>query len=339
MAFDTWWVALIVTLLFGGIASAYLRQAKRGRFEANAGLDALKGLHLREFAYFVLDAMRHRGFDMDSSVTLAQAAPSDRMLLRNGTHWLLSCRHGKAALLTATDVREMVDAIRLQQADGGLLVTASDVSAEVRKAAGKTRIELVFGTGLWTEIAPYLPETMKQEVSDEAASHSKRLLGLVWLIALALGVATWFVTGQLQDQRAAIPIAANTTPAQPVPEVAARTPVAVPPNENATTRQVSTTQAAPNAAPSEPDPAKQALLREKVEKAISALPGIDQAIWSSHSTLLVHLQDAKADPLAEICAVLDQYESLLTSRIMLQPPPASGATVQFRQCEVIWGSD
>ena len=72
--------------------------------------------------------------------------------------------------------------------------------------------------------------------------------------------------------------------------------------------------------------------RLEVIRTISALPGIERALWSTRSTLLVHLADDDQDRLTEICATLVRYDGLRASRVQLQPPPGSTERVRFRQC-------
>ena len=342
---DGLWVVVVgVALLTGTAASVYLWTVKRRRLEAEAGLDALSVMRLREFSHFVLDAMKHRGFDIEQDGA-PQARPSDSVLLRDGKRWLLSCRHGKAQPIASMGIREMVDATRLQRTDGGgLLVTTGDVEPEARKAARKARIEVLSGAALWVEIAPFLPDSLKQEVRAKTTDLSKRLIGFAWLGALALGVATWLATDRLPLRPAPAPAMNQTVPVQAKPPVVIKTSAPVPaPAATAATESVVAT--APETTPSprqdspQQDAAQQARTRSDVAKTISDLPGIDHAVWSSRSTLLVHLQDGQHDPLAEICNVLERHETLVTSRLLLQPPPGSGETVRFRQCQAVWSSD
>ena len=55
-------------------------------------------------------------------------------------------------------------------------------------------------------------------------------------------------------------------------------------------------------------------------------------MWSTKSTLLVNLDQDASDMLTEVCAVLERYDNLRTSRVQLQPPPGSTQRVRFRQC-------
>ena len=83
---------------------------------------------------------------------------------------------------------------------------------------------------------------------------------------------------------------------------------------------------------SEADLAAEDLQRKEVVDTLSSLPGIDRALWLTRSTLVVYLLDGDTDRLTEICAALDRYEALRTSRVQLQPPDGSEARVRFIQC-------
>jgi hypothetical protein len=87
-----------------------------------------------------------------------------------------------------------------------------------------------------------------------------------------------------------------------------------------------------NIAQAPTDPAQLRQRRETVAQAISTLPNVDRAVWSTQSTLLVYLLDEQGEPKSEICPLLEQYVELAASRIQLEPPPGSTRTVRFVQC-------
>ena len=67
-------------------------------------------------------------------------------------------------------------------------------------------------------------------------------------------------------------------------------------------------------------------------KAISTLAGVDRAVWSTQSTLLVYLAAEDADPSAALCPLLERHVELAASRVQLQPPAGSEKPVRFKQC-------
>ncbi|HST43603.1 MAG TPA: hypothetical protein VLK29_00080, partial [Luteimonas sp.] len=72
--------------------------------------------------------------------------------------------------------------------------------------------------------------------------------------------------------------------------------------------------------------------RRQIADAISTLPMVDRAIWSTHSTLQVLLIETGSDPFTDICPLMLRYPELASSRVQLTPPPGSGAPPRFKQC-------
>lgn len=80
------------------------------------------------------------------------------------------------------------------------------------------------------------------------------------------------------------------------------------------------------------DPAVLDRRRAETANAISTLAGVDRAIWSTQSTLLVYLATENADPIGALCPLLERYPELAASRVQLQPPQGSDKPVRFKQC-------
>ena len=80
------------------------------------------------------------------------------------------------------------------------------------------------------------------------------------------------------------------------------------------------------------DPVALERRRKETANAISTLFGVDRALWSTQSTLLVYLSAEEADPSSELCPLLERYPELAASRVQLQPPPGSQKSVRFKQC-------
>jgi restriction system protein len=311
-----WLLALLVMVLVGGAGSAWLWLVRRHQDEAEAGVRALAGMRWREFSHFVVDAMRHRGYDVDvNAEALERGQQSDFILQRDGKRWLLSCKHGSAYRIGAPAVKELEDALRFNGAAGGLLVTTGQIQADARTAASRAKVELLGGAALWNEIAPLLPESLRDQLAVAAEHRAKRQVVLAWAGALLAGLAAGLFAGGGGD--APVPAPAPITspvPARPVPKPASA------PEATADT-------------PAPLDPAAQEELdRVTVAERVSNLPGVDNAVWSTRSTLLVFLSDDEVDRLPQVCSVLEHYENLRTSRIQLQPPAGSTRPVRFRQC-------
>lgn len=311
-----WWLAILVVGGVGGGVSAWLWTTKRRRDEAQAGLRALAGMRWREFSHFVLDAMRHRGYEVDADAeALERGQQTDFILERQGKRWLLACKHGSAYHIGPEAVAELMNAIRFNGAAGGLLVTTGKVGGEARSAAAKANVELLDGTPLWHEISPLLPQTLRDALQVDSFARAKRQIGMAWLGALVLGAGVGFLAGSVQD--------ATPEPLQPVAATSAPVRAKAPARTPAPSPQAAV----------EIDPGQQEELhRLEVARTVSGLPGIDRALWSTRSTLLVYLEPNAPDRLTEICAVMERYDTLATSRLQLQPAPDSPNPVRFRQC-------
>lgn len=327
MASNLWLIAILVALLVGAGASAYLWLVRRRQLEAAAGIRALAGMHRREFSHFAIDAMKHRGYMIaPEQETLARGLQSDFVLQRDGLRWLLSCRHGAARIGAAT-IAEMVATMAMNGAIDGLLATTCEIEAGARKAARQARIKLVAGATLWNETAPLLPESLREDVRAGADHRSRRMIGFAWFGAIVLGATTML----LMDR-----IPGNLAPEAPT-TATATAPRATSEPQPVTVAPVETTPATPPAVVADPvpdDPLQEERDRNQIARMVSDVPGIDRAVWASRSTLLVHLQAGAdvEDSTADICALLGRHETLATSRLQLQPPPGSEQMVRFHLC-------
>ena len=309
-------LAVIVALALGAGGTFYFWNLRRRQDEVTAGTRALAAMRWREFSHFVLDAMRHRGYDLltvDDEAERGQQ--TEFMLSKNGQRFLLSCKHGAAYRLAAPAVAELAANIRFQGVSGGLLVTPGQIEPEARAPAAQAKITLIDGEALWPEVAPLLPHSLRDASRHAADTHAKRQIGLTWAGAIVVGFALALLTAGSSDSQPepeARPVATTATPAPIVPTE----PSVVAPATGI-----------PANTPEEEEEQRIAVVR-----TLSSLPGIDRAMWSTKSTLLVNLDQDGSDMLTEVCAVLERYDNLRTSRVQLQPPQGSTQRVRFRQC-------
>lgn len=318
MAWGSLLVAIVALALIGGGATFYLRTIRLPREETEAGIAALAGMRWRDFIHLVLDALHKRGYErvFDADATSDE---SDYMLERNGQRWLLSSKHGASYVLGSTAIAEFANNIRMRGAQGGLLVTPGQFAPEAVALAAAQRIELLDGGKLWPELRPLMPEQQRVAVTQPALANMKRHFVLAWAGALVVAVALFALSG---NDAPAPEASAAAVPAHK-PAKAVGTPAAAAP---------AATADGVVAAPAPTDPAQLEQRRQEVTRAISTLPHVDRALWSTQSTLLVYLLDQNADPIPEICPLLEHYEELRASRIQLQPPPGSTRPVRFLQC-------
>jgi hypothetical protein len=317
MAWGSLLVAILAFALVGGAATFYLRTIRLPREETEAGIAAIAGMRWRDFIHLVLDALQKRGYErvFDADATSDE---SDYMLERDGQRWLLSSKHGAAYVLGSTAIAEFANTIRMRGAQGGLLVTPGQFAPEAAALAAAQRIELLDGARLWPELRPLLPEEQRAAVAQPALANMKRHFVLAWAGALVAAVALFVLSG---NDATAPPASAAAARAGKPAKAAAAAAVPAP-----------TADAGVAASPAPDDPAQLEQRRQEVTRAISTLSNVDRALWSTQSTLLVYLLDQNADPVADICPLLEHYEELRASRIQLQPPPGSTRPVRFLQC-------
>lgn len=315
-AWIDWVLPLAAMLLLGGAATYYLYRVRLPREETAAGIAALAGMRWRDFIHLVLDALGRRGYERVFDRETA-SADSDFALLRDGKRWLLSSRHGATYVLGSTAIAEFGNEIRLNGAAGGLLASPGHFAGEAHALAAVQRIELLDGPTLWPELQSLLTAQQRSAITAGAQARARRHLVIAWAGALTLGAALLLVRGpDMGRSDASVDRVAVATPASGAGPVAA---------------------AAPSAAGTDPsintgDPRTLEQRRGAVARAISTLPTVDRAVWSTQSTLLVHLLDANADPLSAICPLLERDADLRAARIQLQPPAGSTQPVRFVQC-------
>jgi hypothetical protein len=269
------------------------------------------GMRWREFSQLVVDALRERGFEADPQQNTAERGQqADLVLHRDGQPWLLGCRQGENYRITPAVVAEFSKAVRLHGAAGGLMATPGKVDPDARTQA--KAIELVDGVALWPMLKPLLPASVQDSVAAKSHSLSMRYMVLACLAALVIGaVFAWMMPTRGLE--------AESPQDQVSPGV-----------RSATTNSI--TDSSPALATA---PLTEEEQREQVRSEVSDLPGIDRALWSSRSTLIVYLaDDTGTDHLRSICAIVERYDDLRASRLQLQPTPGSQRAVRFLQCRV-----
>lgn len=306
--------ALLVGLLGFGLAlAAGLAWSRRVKAAAaSAGMARLNDLRWRDFERTVVTALEARGYRLAE----AQDGTIDRddlLLEHEGERVLLVCKQG-AGTTAPSVLHALARQLPLRSADRGLLVSTGHFDDEVVSAARAQRIELIDGEALWPLVAPIL----QPEGAEPATPATDRKPQVVaWLGALGVGAIAWMLAQGLQ--RAVDPEAEAAIPT-PVPRAA----------PSATGQPAQPVQQPHETIPT--DPAALQQRRSDTVDVVVTLPGVATALWSTQSTLLVHLAAEGADPMAQLCPLLVRYPELAASRVQLQPPQGSTAPVRFRQC-------
>lgn len=314
--------ALVIAVAVGAALSAYLWWVRCRQLETAGGIAALAAMRWREFSHFVVEALHAQGFEVSQAPPLAERGQqADLALTREGETWLLICKQGANYRIGPTQIDELANAVQFNGAAGGILATLGRIQPDARK--NPRGLELLDGKALWTLIDPLLPPSLHGELAQNARATTMRTIVAAWLIALAIGIVAAMVLGA-GDKTAAT--AAPTSPAGPAQSAA-------------TTATGTAVQDPAGMSPADMSDAVRAPMsddeqREVVVSSVSTLPGIDRAVWSTRSTLLIHLLSDDAGDIDEICAILDRFPDLRTSRLQLQAPADSTRAVRFLQCRL-----
>jgi restriction system protein len=305
-------IALVVFVLAGIAATALLRKLPTESTDLKRGLAHLAGLRWRDFAKLVLQAMQARGYQvMRDEGGPADGLPTDGgdILLQQG-----SCKYGNASVVGAQSILGLGKSAELRGAHSAIVVSPGRFDDEARRVASQQHVELIDGATLWPEVKPFIGDDIAEDPAPAAASRN---IAIAWVGAAALGAVAWMLA---QGVLPATPAPAATTAMTPAPPAASQA-AAKPPSPAAVANETVPT-----------DPAVLDRHRVETANAISTLAGVDRAIWSTQSTLLVYLAAENTDPSAALCPLLERYPELAASRVQLQPPQGSDAPVRFKQC-------
>ncbi|QNP40920.1 restriction endonuclease [Lysobacter solisilvae (ex Woo and Kim 2020)] len=307
-------LASAVTLVLGGGATAWLWLVQRPNAERSEGLKLLAAMRWREFSRLVLDGLRSRGFEPEAVEDAAERGQDSVIhVRRNQQAWLLACKHGLNYRITQSMVGDMADAIRFHGAAGGVVATLGEVESQARKFA-TGHVELFDGHALWPIVEAQLSAGVRDELAGKAQAATKRQIAVAWAAALTLGLVAALVAPKGDDAEAVDPVAA-ATPAPPQAAAPTVQPAGTVPGDAAA------------AAPESEDEQ-----RDDVIRMVATVPGVERAMWSTRSTLLIYLTDESVDPVRNICGIMEKHEGLRTSRLHLQPPAGATRPARFLQC-------
>ncbi len=313
--------ALAIAVVIGAALTAYLWWVRRRQLEITGGIASLAAMRWREFSHFVVEALQAQGFEVSQVPLMAERGQqADLALTREGQTWLLGCKQGANYRIGAVQIDELANAVQFNGAAGGILATLGRIQPDARRQP--RGLELLDGPKLWELIEPLLPPSLHDHNARRARTAIMRMIIAAWLIALAVGVAAAVTLdggSQTGETTSAAPSAQPARPPAGTPVVPDAPRIIEPESEIEV----------------DPVPLSEDEQREVVATSVSTLPGIDRAVWSTRSTLLVQLLDDDNDRrLADICTILDRYPDLRASRLHLQPPAESARAVRFLQCRL-----
>lgn len=316
-------IALFVFALSGLGLTAWLRRGQMARPAETSDTRSaaeLSTLRWREFAKLVLQALHARGYRPAAEEGLpADGIPtdgSDIVLERNGSRTLLSCKYGSASVVGVQALMGLAQSATLRGAQDVIVVTPGRFDEEATRIARQQNIELIDGQSLWPEVRPYVAAPMSSAAASRAAaSPAQRRTALAWGAAAVIGLLAWMLAQGMQST------AVDDDALPPLPARVAHTAASG-----------AAAESKKDSAPVPTDPAALEQRRREAASAISTVFGVDRALWSTQSTLLVYLSSEDADPTTDLCPLLERYPELAASRVQLQPPAGSQKPVRFKQC-------
>ncbi|KKF87364.1 hypothetical protein D7U93_10280 [Stenotrophomonas maltophilia] len=330
-----WILALLSALLTCSLAVVYLWWIKRRQKEMQLGLQALAGMHWREFSVLVKRMLREqRGLrELIDPAEDAREPSSDFLLSDGPNQWLVSCKHGLAYRIGTAAVNELGAAARLAGAKGGVLLTEGRMERDGRSAAEKQAVEVLDGPRLWPLLQPYLPAEIETRVRASARHEALRRIAIAALGAVTLGLLVGLSLQGLhvQDTAPVAEVADTPAPVAPVVEAApepAPAPATTPP-------AAAPAPAAPSAdARSNPNPDAATLERFQADlaRALAGKPGIASGVWLTRQTLAINRTGELDAVWPLVCEEVLHYPALRNVRIQLNARPGVDEPVRWRQC-------
>lgn len=335
----SWILALLLALIVWFLATAYFWLIKRKRKETQLGLNALAGMHWREFSLIVRRAMHEqRGLQDVPDETADSREPRSDFLMHDGPQrWLLSCKHGRAYRIGTAAVNELGAAARLAGARGGILITEGKVERDGRIAAEKQSVEVLDGPLLWPLLKPYLPGDMEARVEAGARGEALRRISIAALGAATLGlmVGLGSLTAGLEKEWAEDETGVAAPAAAKAPAPAGAQPTAAMPGPTASEAAGGAADAAPPAMEANPDDATLDRYQQELSRKVASRPGVASGIWLTRQTLAINRTGEIDTIWPLICEEVTRYPALRTVRIQLNPRPGVDEPVRWRQCTTL----
>lgn len=303
---------------------------RRHRIEREAGIVTLSTMKWRECLGLILQGLASEGFVEEPASRQAGEGGSEFLLRRNGQLWLLTYKHGTAYRLSEANVRDFANALQLQGAAHGMLVTLGQWETAARDAARRYGVDLLDGAAVWPKIRAHLPHGLMHKIHEHASAQTRRGLTISGVASVLIGLLV-AASSQWLDAPSNASASSNAAPA--ANQTTGSPPVT--PAIDAAVVQATEAAAAMQAIAALSD-AERAERRVKAATGVAAIPQVRSAIWSTQSTLLISLSQSQGDEqtlISEACRILVQFEELRFSRLQLDPPPGSNLPTRWRQCQ------
>ncbi len=316
--------ALVVTLLAFVASGWWFGVLRRRKAETAAGIQALAGMKWRECAGLVLQALAEKGFVEAPSSRQPGDGGTEFLLSKGDERSLLSYKHGTAYRLGEANVRDFANAVQLQGATSGILVTLGSAEAFARDLAGRYGVELIDGGTLWPQVEPFAPPAMVEDIRLHASDAIRQGQRLGVFASLGLGLLVYAAGTLLQSDEPA-----------PAGAPAASLPAAAVVPVDPASLEVNAAMKALEEIASLTDE-QRVQRRVLAASRVADLEDANSAHWAAQSTLVISLvspDGIDSGIVNQACAILVEYEELRYTRLQLEPPTGTTTPVRWRQCQ------
>lgn len=319
-------VAVAIALVLG--SRLWFDRVQKRAHAQRIGIEALDARRWREALELLVQALGKDGYTQATEVTGPSGMPlAERHLSRGNGRVLLIYKHGTSYLIGPA---ALLDAERRRQEtemDEVIVATLGSVDSDAIAQAARMKVTCFDGPTVWSKVRDVIDTATQEAVAAEAEAlvERPRRLATIGASVLGLGIVVW--SGNLDPSSIASLAAPEPSPpiANPAPSAAASAePSATPP----AVTLAADTPAAPQAMAAGSDEER----RGALAKAITALPEVQRASWSSGSTMIVALRPRIGieGGMEAICALTAAYPFLRDVR--LQMKASGGAEVRWRRC-------
>ena len=209
--------ALIAAIVAFLVTGWWFGVHRRQLAERSAGIAALAGMKWRECVGLVLQALAEKGYREAPASRQPGDGGTEFLLVKGDERCLLSYKHGTAYRLGEANVRDFANAVQLQGANSGILVTLGTAEGFARDLARRYGVELIDGRSLWPQVEPFAPAAMVTAIRSQAAGLIRRGQQIGVLASVGLGVVV-FLLGSLLQSAATPAVAEAPAPRRPTPE-------------------------------------------------------------------------------------------------------------------------
>jgi serine/threonine protein kinase len=319
----------IVTVLGLAITGFWFGVHRRRKGENEAGIHSLANMKWRECIGLVLEVLGRDGYKEPPGSKPLGDGGTEFLLLRGSERVLLGFKLGTAYRLTEASVREFAKGLEMQGATSGILLTLGSADGASRDLAKRQDIQVIDGATIWPKVRQYVSPSILDHVRLQVAAQTRKGLWIGGVVSLLLGAATFLFASQSSPQGNSD---VATAPVAPASQVV----VAAPPQMSAAVLKQNRAAAEAMAEVAKLTDQERTERRAKAAREVSTIAQVAHAAWPTQSTLQLSLKQTDGvdrDLIDEVCRILTQYEELRLTRLELDPPDNSNATVRWGQCQ------